>query len=47
MPSSAGTEAGATMEISVSKSDLLKETHRDTGRGGTQNHDSNPLQFSV
>src|SRR5512146_846530 len=25
MPSSAGTEAGATMEISVSKSDLLKE----------------------
>ena len=25
MPSSAGTEAGATMEISVSKNDLLKE----------------------
>src|SRR5499427_5404484 len=25
MPSSAGTEAGATMEITVSKSDLLKE----------------------
>src|SRR6201985_3685638 len=25
MPSSAGTEAGATMEISVSKSDLLRE----------------------
>src|SRR5260370_42500249 len=25
MPSSAGTEAGATMEITISKSDLLKE----------------------